>query len=405
MQVGDLYKGLVAVPTQASSDRASGFQRALEQVLIRATGDEALVLGGQVAESFGLAESFVLTYSYRENPAFQEYLARKEAEEAALHEESIHTEPSDSELSDTSLDANQAHLGASTPEASVQTITPEPFLLEVSFAEAALKARMKTLSLPIWGSVRPSILMWIVAADEGERSVVGASDISDYLPDLEEQAALRGVPVYLPVADLTDLSVLDIDALWGLFGDSYLAANKRYQPDATIVMRLAKQVDRIDVVASEDDSVTVENLQAVRWDAHWQIKIQNESYYGSYTDGPASELSSVLLANVAQIVSAKYAVAIGESSASTEILVEGIDSFEDYIAIQRYLESLAPVASVELVQASAERLRFMLFLNDSKDMLYQHISLGGRLQANAFSIEQESIMDVPVDSFKWNSLD
>ena len=416
VQLNKLYNASVPVPTQGARDRAQGLKVALSQVLVRIIGDEQRVLDGALQRQFESPENYVLSFAYRENPeylAYLEELAHRKALQADLESNELNSEDlsaanvlNEAPGNETNLEGQNEHLDELF---LVPLVEPDQFLLDVVFAESSLKKRMQTLSLPVWGSTRPSILVWVVKDDMEEgRSVVGSSEIDQYLPELMDQADIRGVPIYLPVADLTDLSLLDVDGLWGLFSDSHIEASRRYNADAVVILRLHSTpddahelVDEINVGHSGGQGESADTQVK----ADWQLFLGEQSYYYEF-HATAEELSKSIIANLARTISSQYAVSGSQESDSFLIEVVGINNFSDYIGVQRYLAALAPVAAASMIQAEFDKLLFKLTLRDTKEMFFQHVSLGRKLikfDDQLTTLPQQDIILEPVQKFVWQS--
>jgi hypothetical protein len=105
-------------------------------------------------------------------------------------------------------------------------------------------------------------------------------------------------------------------------------------------------------------------------------------------------------------VSTLYSVTGNESSDIFSLEVMGIQSFDDYVQVQNYLQNLAPVALVEMKRAEVENLSFDLVLRDSSDKFFQHLSLGRKLiklEEPIFDTPRQDILLKPVHKFIWQS--
>ena len=86
----------------------------------------------------------------------------------------------------------------------------------------------------------------------------------------------------------------------------------------------------------------------------------------------------------------------------------GIDSFADYVEVQRYLEELTPVAALDMVLAEQDRLTFTLTLRDTKELFFQHLSLGRKLiklAERASDLAFDDLLLTPISKFVWQSKD
>ena len=139
--MGNIYNASVAVPSKESDSRPGAFQAALNQVLIRVSGDERMILSDDTQVAFKPAESFVLAYSYKENPEYATYREALAAKNSAVV--SAGDEPVVDELESAPGPSNGSELSAGTDH---ELLAPEPFILDVSFAEYTVNSRLGAYS-------------------------------------------------------------------------------------------------------------------------------------------------------------------------------------------------------------------------------------------------------------------
>jgi len=184
-QVDDLYTAEAELADAGAGARAEAFSSALSQVLVKVTGQTAVV--EQQAEIF--PDAAVYAQQYRKTGRNR---------------------------------------------------------LRVSFDPEAIRQRLDAAGLPIWGAERPTMLVWL-AIDEGQgrRSLLSAGNTPDAISDADEYrdalistAEARGLPLLLPLVDAEDLSLMSTSDVWGGFGDALTEASKRYSADVILLGRL-----------------------------------------------------------------------------------------------------------------------------------------------------------------------
>lgn len=350
-KVQHIYRAAVPVETQSESDRNKGFRAALEQVLIKASGREAKVVSGQLAEKFPSPLGLVQSYGYRENTDWLNHQSRQ-----------------------------QGLSGPEAPTGSAANAAPARYLLEVMFAPALVEQQMLRLELPVWGDTRPSILLWVLVEQQGERQLIGNGDLYGLADLLLQDAQRRALPVFLPSADLQDLVAIKMNDLSALKPDAVTEANLRYQPDAHVLLRVV-------------------HSGATRWNADWLISLKQETASGQIRDAGLSGVVAALGVELASYLSSRYAVlkpSDDESGAttSTELLLEidRINSFEDFIALQQHLESLPPLSSVTIEKIEGSRVFCRAQLNSTRQQLFEHVELSGLMQPKLTqAVPQQSV--------------
>ena len=182
--VSDLYQVRVPVIDQSTASRQSGIQDALQQVLVKVSGQVESVQSEVVQAAASSAERYVKSFRY----------SRDEADDGLL--------------------------------------------LEVLFAQNLIDALLKDAQQPVWGKSRPLVLLWQGVEDELQRKALNQNS-GPWRARLERAMNERGIPLLWPAQDLDDELVLPVERLWGLFKDDVQKASARYATDAFMAGRLA----------------------------------------------------------------------------------------------------------------------------------------------------------------------
>ena len=177
-----LYSARVEVADQSEEARIAGFREALEQVLVKLSGQSRAEEDPRLAPLIDAAADWVAQYRYRAPDA----------------------EPGDGPA------------------------TPAEYLL-VEFAAEALDAELRRLGVARWPTARPSLLVW-VDLPEPQRSAMGKR-----VRTLLQERGVRGLE---PLWDLQD--TLALGAADGLDAARVASAGARY--DTPVWLLLAPQV-------------------------------------------------------------------------------------------------------------------------------------------------------------------
>ncbi|MDC8831171.1 DUF2066 domain-containing protein [Alteromonas gilva] len=115
----------------------------------------------------------------------------------------------------------------------------EQLYLVAEFDQRLIENALIEQGLPIWGSRRPDALMWLVVEnEEGRRRIVEDSSVGALAQTIRKQADKRGVPMSLPLMDLDDtLNITGYD-VWGLFPGQLIQAASRYSVDYVLAGRI-----------------------------------------------------------------------------------------------------------------------------------------------------------------------
>ncbi|WP_151703501.1 DUF2066 domain-containing protein [Nitrincola alkalilacustris] len=120
--------------------------------------------------------------------------------------------------------------------------------LEIQFDWRSLAEEMRELGMPVLMTGRPTVLLWLAEEQGGRRDFVDSSD--ELIQSLRQGANQRGLPLLLPILDLTDQQALPVGDLWGFFSAPLQQASVRYAPDLVMAARVTGSGDATQIQAS-----------------------------------------------------------------------------------------------------------------------------------------------------------
>ncbi|WBA12369.1 DUF2066 domain-containing protein [Salinivibrio kushneri] len=223
--------------------------------------------------------------------------------------------------------------------------------LEVGFDSQQVREILRQAGLPLWGSPRPSVLVWLVDDRGLERQIIWEQSERPVIDELRQAAALRGLPVLIPVGDFDDLMAISSSDLWGGFIQPVEQASERYQPDGIVIAKLTDQGVR------------------------WQLFPEANQMQTNQTRGQASD-ASAMIHSLADYYAQQTGVILDqdEDSASVVIAIGGIESGDDYVALEKTLANLNAVQSVHLRKLNDDTLVFDAQLAASQQALIKELT-------------------------------
>jgi len=237
-------------------------------------------------------------------------------------------------------------------------------LLWMSFDRETINQRLYEAGIPVWGINRPSTLLWLAVDDGGERYLLGGDNRPDLQAMVNTDARRAGLPLNIPLLDLQDQGSLKAADVWGDFSDVILKASERYQPDAVLA-------GRVYTVAPD------------KWQSHWTLY-----HRGSVTTWESGEgLQNVAIAagisGAAEQFAKRYALELTPGVTNNVLMtIENVTSLADYARVMRYLQSLDPVAAVQVARLEGDKLSLLLKVRGQTHGLIQTIALGKTLAAS-----------------------
>ncbi|GAB4351635.1 MAG: DUF2066 domain-containing protein [Gammaproteobacteria bacterium] len=316
-QVEGLYRSTVPVTGQEAGEREKAIRTGFVQVLIKVTGESRLEERPELKSLLQQAPQYLQQFRYEKRVLPTRVPGQESVESMELH---------------------------------------------LQFDAESVNDALRRHGLPVWGDLRPTILVWLAVEEGAKRYLVGADSDPAIVSVVTDAAERRGLPILFPLLDLEDRAAVSVADVWGNFQSAIERASKRYQPDAILVGRVFRQADG-------------------RWEAIWTL----------YHDGAQSPwlssgvfTSQVLfhgIDNASDLLAARFAP-IGMGALGNEFLlhVEGIDSLERYARLSGYLSGLQPVKSVRPARVRATSMTFHLQVEGDYRLLQQLIGLSDVLK-------------------------
>ncbi len=311
--IEDLYLAEVPVESQDREERQEAIRTGLNQVLVRVTGSNQVLTSPAIEAALTQPTRYVQRFRYRK---------QEQAGGAQL-------------------------------------------VLWVRFDESVITKLLHDNQIPVWGRTRPATLLWLVVDDRRKRRLISNDMTAEARDIIEQQAKLRGLPLRLPLYDLTDRANLSITDLWGNFEDAILQASSRYQTEAVLVGRVYRAAT---------------NSWSGRWTLYSQGRQQNWQTSGE-------SLQVALLPGISQTTESlaqRYTqVESVITSDRLRVKVAGVNGLPDYERVVRYLISLDAVSQVQPDTISESDVIFTLISRRGRLAVSQAIALGDILVAEA----------------------
>ena len=340
LQVEGLYQHRVLVTSDSDAERNRAFREALRAVIVKVAGE----------------------YRWLDHPDIEAALANPER-----YIESI---------SYSTDSVNRSLLGQVNNELS----RVETRYIEVSFANSLIDELLAESTIPVWGSNRPSILVWMVLQNSlGERTMLTPDinpEIIEYMQGFAEE---RGIPIIFPVFDFEDRKNLSEDEIWTLVEEEIIKASERYGADSILSGRLH--------YTAGGDLVGL-----------WQFLFQDEVLI---FDGFEDNLESYLYLPLDRVVSqlARYFGIVPDAGIeeTVKLRIEGVSDLKTYSALINYISGLGLVRNVKNSFLDGERLEIELGLVGNSSQLFEIITLDRDLMP----IGGGQVDDLGILHYRW----
>lgn len=313
MRVPGLYTAEVPVPDQTEKNRESAVHTALRMVLVKLTGDRFAGNRADLTPLIRQAEDYMQEYRYRQK-------AIPQTESGVPQELSLK--------------------------------------LSVRFNEDSLNQSLRALGVPVWGSERPSTLIWMVVEGENrERSMISMDSGSQYISVIADRANLRGIALIFPLMDLEDTARLRPGDIWGDFKQPVLDASARYHPDSILTGVLSSPAPGI-------------------WEGRWTAYINDQTHAwkteGDIPDGVIDEGVDGMADMLAQMFARS---SVFTEMSTVRLSVADVNNAQQYARVLKYFEALSSVTNVQVEQVETGVVTLLLTAHGGGVAVSQAIAL------------------------------
>jgi len=330
--VDDLYTIKLPVEDQTTQLRLASFKQAFADVLVKVSGTRALLTDPALKRSMRSSTRYVKAFRYE----------KQQITEDAVEESEI--------------------------------------ILSVEFNEKRVETLLRSKGYPVWGRVRPSVLIVMSKQLNKKHVLVSEESAPALIQTMDELSHKHGLPAQFPLLDLEDRAVLNYkeSALDNL--DAINDLGIRYQADVVLVGEMI-------------------GISGQGWKGVWQSQFSGQLFQWEDKAPTKEDVMSKAMVHLSEILAQEYALgSVKENQNNLDIKIANITSLESYLSVARYLSSLAVVEKTQVRLLTDSTASFSLLLRNSPQELQRLIELGD-------VIEQVDlpVIDVTVEGLEENS--
>lgn len=330
LEVNDLYQVLVKVEDQTSVKRKEAITTALRGVFLKVGGKSSVLEHKLLSNAIKKPNQYINQYRYQRN---------------------------NDELS-----------------------------ILVKFNEDKINQLFTQADLPLWGSLRPQVLIWLLDEQGASRHIVAYDEISDFPEVVNEFSKQRGLPILLPLMDLTDSEQIFLSDFWAYFPERVQEASQRYFADTVIVMRVSDSslVNEADKKSAEEHNHQACDIPCVAKEIKtakaldWRLYTQGTLYIQRYKGNDKTQLITQGLSDISELIYQTYALS---TTADNDFVIEvnNVTSLKSDMQLFDFLKDLSGVNTVTLISAQADVRRFQLDLTSSRTSFLASLRLNDKL--------------------------
>lgn len=322
-----LYQAEVELISQGASERRAAAARALSQVLVKLTGDPLAAGNPVVRRALASADSFV----------------------------------SDSRASETSSDQEG--------NTAVGGVPVYKTMMSFAFDPGSVDALVAGAGLRVWGSPRPRPILWL-AIDDGRGARLVNSQQLNVVKPLAQRGLQRGLRFGMPSGSAVEQAA--VQTIWAQNPESMRALTSRYGVDSQLLGRVYRA--------------------GGGWTADWVLsRGDQELSRWSLSDPSPQRVIASGADGAADAIARRDAVLI-DAGEPGQLRVElvGLRDGNDYVRAMGYLQTLAVVRALHVVEATPDRVHLHLDLAVGPEGFARFVAAGDTLQADPLAPEGAS---------------
>lgn len=319
----DYYRAVVPVKSQSAADRKYAAQKGMEEVLVRMSASEDVLRSDVVQNAVERAQTFIEQYQFRL-------------------------------VTDEALKAKGYH--------------EEMYLV---FSPELISRLLHQARVRFWSEGnRPKILVWLVEdeARYGKQLLNAESSTAGGEPNpvvaaLEDAAHLRGLPLEYPLLDLEDQMAIKPADVWNLREEKIREASERYSAPVILVGRFS--------TTSRGELWSTWQYYHMNFNQTWDVRAAEPDTFALEALAPLNEF-----------LAQRYGVVAGApgENAALVLRLAGIESFKQYRQAIDYLNSMAMILDVNVIEAGNGELLLALQAEASFERFNDAVHLDKKLK-------------------------
>lgn len=255
------------------------------------------------------------------------------------------------------------------------------------FDSTKVNAALAAMQQPVWGSTRPTTLIWLIKDGNSGRELLSDHFINNkndrYLSTaLQGSQQSRGITLQFPLMDLNDNLALNISDVSGRFYDPIATASSRYGINYFVAARLKQRT-------------------AEKWMLTWELvqfnlqSKQNKVLLSKTEKGEKSVVIATMVNQLADYYAGQFAILENQDDKfSQQIYVNGIDSLAKLTALNKLLTELYVVDTFKISAVNASQAVVDININGGVISFKNTLSAQSHLQP-LLSNESEQL------NFNW----
>ncbi len=229
--------------------------------------------------------------------------------------------------------------------------------LSVRFAIPVLMRQLEQAAVPVWTTVRPDTLFWLVVQRGAAGEILSAASTDPAAQGLIQAARARGLPVTLPLMDAEDQGRIQAADIRGHFDNVLQRAAARYPAPFSVAAVLYPGA-----------------TPRIRWRLMYQGSLEHSGEVSASTE---AEVLTALVDQVTARIAPRYIVRPG-APVRYRLKISGVGSLDDWQGVTGHAGRLAGVSDLSVAGLAGSELLLDLNFTGQADQLRALMSLDPR---------------------------
>jgi hypothetical protein len=321
LESSTLYSANIPVSSEEPDERKQALIQALQEVLVKVSGDSGIATEAALADKLGSPGAYVQGFSYEE-------ISTTDA-------------PSDS----------------------------QPNLeLRVRFSQKEIKALLAKAGGSAWKeNQRPVVLVWLVFENETGKQLVTTDSTTVFPALLNTNSLRRGIPFILPQMDLEDLKNVSLQDVWNVNLSVLQNEASRYHTNAMLIGRVSQ---------ANGSWQGLWTLLTGTERKDWITRGMADSKMIA----PAIDTVADVLVKQSTLQDSNVLNASENQGNTLLMTVSNVKSVTEYTKVIAYLQSISIISQVDALHVLPNQIVFSLTLKGSQDSLLKALAAGHALR-------------------------
>ncbi len=247
---------------------------------------------------------------------------------------------------------------------SSPTTASSEYTLQINYNPDDIIRLLKKANAAYWGENRPLILVWLVTTNQrGNTEIVNSDTPGDLYQIVKREGKKYGLPLIFPIMDVTDMDQITANDIVDVNLPVLREATKRYAPDALLIGKI-----------TENGAYTK---------SQWQLIFHRYVWHFTLADQRTDNIVASLMDQVRKLLAKNY---VAQKNTATTVWVKlkvtNMVQKDDLKTLIQYLQELAPVQQVKLLQVEGDTAEIALLLHGSLNMFQQYALVNQHLVRN-----------------------